>query len=538
VNTATTLDYGELKVLSDLVAYLLRMCEAYNLGDASRKVIGKLSGVNPESLAKVKVTPPGGVNYQAIASAYCYLQGTQPEITVETAGLGLLEQQRLKKEQLLQRGMEGFVRQAVQELTELFQRLDPLEIQVRRRCKLLEDEILSEDENVGKALSELRALWDARLKLQIPMDLANPFDPKVLQSKAKSTLATGTLSSDERKFWQRIQRWAKFLESLSPEEKTRVVANLKQSLEKPLLDELERFIGEHLDVNSIRFPPVESAAENTCNFCGRACSGIRISEKMTLVDTPTTYYSGYNMLTSTDVAPRRLCSFCFFEGVLRKVLYPTQGKGLFVFVFPEYVFTPYHARIFAKQIQEAFPEALEDEAEADVEESSTRPEFEELLKAIQFKLGVAPKEFTEDVLLPVFVVPMGGGDDLKTWIDKLHRLLQLWDGIGLKYILTANFYSEVENIRDVKGVIELKGAHPLVHSRVRDWVSSVRQRPILGLSETTMTLGEAAVVAQLTTAVGALAMKKDNEVRFYANRQEFAAAELYARGKRAKAKGV
>jgi len=296
-------------------------------------------------------------------------------------------------------------------------------------------------------------------------------------------------------------------------------------LERSLLDELSWILSEHLEVNGLQFPVCKTDMNTLCNFCGRRCRGITLSAKVTPVDTPTTY-SGYNLAESTDNKPRRICALCFFENALRKVLFPNRGKGLTLFVFPEYSFTRHHANIFHRQVRDRFPKALEQEETGEIEGSR-----DALLAAIQWVLRAQPEETTADAILPVLVVPLSGDTSLEWWLSHTKNLLQLWDGLGLKYILTPDFYPEVEGIGDVRGAVELRGCHPMLETRLRRWMQALRPQPIRGLPATVLTIPEAAKAHQLMQAVSNLAADGTQEKQFYSTPGSFSGAVLYGRDK-------
>jgi len=300
-------------------------------------------------------------------------------------------------------------------------------------------------------------------------------------------------------------------------------------LEKSLLDELAWILGEHFEVNGQQFPVERSEDKCFCNFCGRRCRGITLSAKMTLVDTPTSY-SGYNMAESTDRRPRNACALCFFENVLRMVLFPKKGpldkKHLNLFVFSEYSFTRHHAQIFHRQVRDRFPKALEQE---DTEGSGE--ERDALLAAIQYVLKAQPEEADADAVLPVFVAPLSGDTSLESWVSRTKDLLELWDGLGLKYILTPDFYPEVEGIGNVRGAVELRGCHPMLETRLRRWMRALRPQPIRGLPDTALTISEAVAIHQLMQAVGDLAPDVRQENQFYSTPGLFGGAVLYKKNK-------
>jgi hypothetical protein len=244
------------------------------------------------------------------------------------------------------------------------------------------------------------------------------------------------------------------------------------------------------------------------------------------VDTPTAY-SGYNLAESTDHKPRQICALCFFENALRKVLFPNRGKGLTLFVFPEYSFTRHHANVFHRQVRDRFPKALEQEETEETEESR-----DALLAAIQWVLKAQPGEATADATLPVLVVPLSGDTSLESWLSHAKNLLQLWDGLGLKYILTPDFYPEVEGIGDVRGAVELRGCHPMLETRWRRWMQALRLQPVRGLPATVLTIPEAAKVHRLMQAVSNLAIDRTQEKQFYSTPGSFSGAVLYSKGKR------
>lgn len=303
-------------------------------------------------------------------------------------------------------------------------------------------------------------------------------------------------------------------------------------LEQTLLQELAAILAEHLEVNGQAFPAKPVETRTLCNFCGRQCKGITLSAKMTPVDTPTAY-SGYNMAESTDRKPRQVCALCFFENVLRTALFPNRGKGLTLFVFPEYSFTRHHAHIFRKQVRDVFPKALAED-ETTVEEG----EPDALVAAIQHALKAKPEAADADAVLPVYVAPLSGDTSLSQWLSHTRNLLGLWDGLGLKYILTSDFYPEVEGIGNVKGVVELRGCHPQLSTRLRRWMQAIRSHPIQGLPDTALTIREAEKVRELMEAVGDLAGDKRNEEGFYTASGLFAGAVLYGKQKAKKKKGA
>lgn len=303
-------------------------------------------------------------------------------------------------------------------------------------------------------------------------------------------------------------------------------------LEQALLQELAAILAEHLVVNGQVFPAKSVETRTLCNFCGRRCKGITLSAKMTVVDTPTAY-SGYNMAESTDHKPRQVCALCFFENVLRTVLFPNRGKGLTLFVFPEYSFTRHHAHIFRKQVRDVFPRALAEDKTV-VQEG----EPDGLIAAIQHLLKVQPQAADADAILPVYVAPLSGDTSLSQWLSHTRNLLWLWDGLGLKYILTSDFYPEVEGIGDVKGIVELRGCHPQLSTRLRRWMQAIRPHPIQGLPDTALTIREAAMVRELMEAVGDLAGDNHTEGKFYTASGSFMGAVLYGKQKAKKKKGA
>ena len=318
-------------------------------------------------------------------------------------------------------------------------------------------------------------------------------------------------------------------ELLAPETLAEFGADAR--LEKALLDELAWVLGESLEINGKQFPVHRETPDSLCNFCGRRCRGIRLSAKITPVDAPTTY-SGYNLAESTDDKPRRICALCFFENALRKAIFPNSGNGLTLFVFPEYSFTRHHANVFHRQVRDRFPKALELEQVEDQEEVP-----DALLAAIQWVLRARPDAATADALLPVLVLPLSGEATGKDWLSHSKRVLQLWDGLGLKYILTPDFYPEVEGVGDVRGAVELRGCHPILEKRLRRWMQALRPQPVRGLPATVLTIPEAAKVNWVMQTVATLATDARREVEFYGNTGSFGASILYGKGKEKAKKG-
>ena len=134
--------------------------------------------------------------------------------------------------------------------------------------------------------------------------------------------------------------------------------------------------------------------------------------------------------------------------------------------------------------------------------------------------------------------PLAGDTSLSQWLSHTRNLLWLWDALGLKYILTSDFYPEVEGIGGVKGVVELRGCHPQLSTRLRRWMQAIRPKPIQGLPDTALTISEAMTVRELMEAVDDLAGDKHAEDKFYTASGSFMGAVLYGKQKAKKKKGA
>lgn len=455
----------ELKILSDLLAYFMRLAEKVGLEEKVYKAISKVTEVDLEKLTKLKIKTSGGVNFRAILASLDWQLSVQSATSNEPKTLSVLEQARLKRDELEKKTVERIIDSISTEIQEVFKTLKKSDYEHLRRRALLEAEILA-DESI-----------------------------------------------------------------LEPEK-------LEDPVEKSLLEDLGDIIREYLEFKPIkikvndeehsiisRFGADPFIGQNFCNFCGRVCKGIKVTAKMTIVETPT-YYSNYNWLQSVEEEkPRRICSACFFENILRSVLYPKKGpqnKSLNVFIFPEYAFTPFGADIFKKQAKDRFPKIEEEEST----EENQQPSY--FLKSIQYVLRNVPTiiegELAETVISPLTVVPLSSDDNLKSWIVRTRELLRLRSNLGLKYLLTTDFYPEIESVEDVKGAIELKGAHPMLQTRMKRWIMSLREQPLPDIPETVFSIKEAEKIDFLMQKVQEISQgMKDGETKFYTDHLSFAA---------------
>lgn len=472
-------ELAELKVLSDLVAYFVRLGEKLGIDSQMYKRISEFAEIEQNYLEKFKVKTSGGVNFKPIVAVLYWYQNKKTKSTNEgqITELSVVKQAKLKNVEYLKVTAEGFIDSFINEMEDIFVNINKLEYERSRRKALLEEEILADD---------------------------------------------SILEED----------------------------SLKEPVEKPLLEDLAKVISENLEFKPTkvenmaisRFGINDQKGNSFCNFCGRPCAGIKVTAKMTIVDAPTNY-SNYNWLESVEQKKRRkVCAVCFFENILRFVLYPknrNQNKSLSVFIFPEYTFTPRGAEVFKKQVKDCFPKAIDDESNLE-----NKPPSGYFLKAIQHVLGNAPKDITEDelvlsVLFPLLVVPLNSDNNLKNWITKTKDLLSLWSGLGLKYILTSNFYPEIESVSDVKGAVELKGVHHTFQTRLKRWIMSLRKESLIDIPETVFSIKEAKDIYKLMQEVQEISKGlKEGERRFYTDHLSFSATNILAKAKKGKNKEV
>ncbi|MFQ6120055.1 MAG: hypothetical protein ACE5KE_09235, partial [Methanosarcinales archaeon] len=316
---------------------------------------------------------------------------------------------------------------------------------------------------------------------------------------------------------------------------------------KPLINEFENILTEFIDLNGKMFIPKINNGDELCNICGRVCNGISLRRSFSIIEKMASH-SEYNRMENIDNKTRKVCAMCFFENVLRKIQYPYKERSFYLFAIPEYIFTPYHAKLFEKEVVEAFPDKLEikGQEEEEVEEkevdlSTTEGAYSSLLKAVQHTIKQKPKLIADELITPVLVVPFESNASLDNWIDIFSKNLQLWNGIGLKYVVSNNFYPEAFSISDVMGSIELKNPHPELQRRLRKWTSAIRKDKKSKIKETTLTLNECTIIHNLMNNLDTLAYyaadKKDNVKKrllkeFISSSNPFPASKLYVKFKK------
>jgi hypothetical protein len=347
-----------------------------------------------------------------------------------------------------------------------------------------------------------------------------------------------------------------------------------QPMVQVFADELTEIMQEYFSLMGQQSLPCVPSPNARCNICGRLCNGIELTATITSGGVVKTY-SGSNMQENIDTNPRQVCALCFCENVLRRVICDKGDSPLYLFVFPEYAFTPYHTVYFESDILNRLivkteeptetdigvetDEEMDSETEEELVETTEKSVFLQAIKEFIFKSSTLREIRTGELWLvtPVLVVPyqtLGKKvSHLETWVQLFQQVLKLREKLGLKYLLADNFYPEVFDLDGVRGALELQGVHPTLLRRLRKWVAALRvgqPERIQRLSASVLTLSEANRLEELTALVTNLSYsaatektskgksktdwKKEKRLRlgFVGSSSIFPAADLYKSKKR------